>query len=85
MLNVLALIARPLHWRLEQLERYQLLFFVPWAWLLDQGWIPEFQNRWLGVVEDFLIVLWIPAALYSVSLWLLMRVVSRAASSARRG
>jgi hypothetical protein len=25
-LNVLALIARPLHWRLEHLERYQLFF-----------------------------------------------------------
>ena len=78
-LNVLGIIARPLHWRVEHIGHYTLLFFVPWAWLLDQGWIPEFQNRWLGRVEDYLVVLWIPAALYSGSLWLLMRVISRAA------
>jgi hypothetical protein len=84
-LNVLAVIARPLHWRAEHLERYLLLFFAPWAWLLDQGWIPEFQNRWLAMVEDDLVLFWIPAALYSASLWLLTRVVSSAVSRARRG
>lgn len=82
-LNVLDIIARPLHWGVEHLGRYGLLFFAPWAWLLDQGWIPEFQNPWFAILEDYLVVLWIPAALYSGSLWLLLRGVFLVAGRAK--
>jgi hypothetical protein len=70
-LNVLVKIARPLHWRSEHSAGYCFLFGAPWGWLLDHGWFATFASRWLE-----LILLWIPALLYSACLWLMMRALA---------
>src|SRR4029077_11604778 len=72
--NVLVNIARPLHWRSEHVAGYCFLFATPWAWLLDRGWFGPFENRWLDTLMGYLILIWIPALLYSGCLWLLLRV-----------
>jgi hypothetical protein len=72
-LNVLDIIARPLHWRGEHIDGYCFLFLTPWGWLLDNGWIGSVNSKWVGEVIAYLIILWIPALLYSVSLWMVIR------------
>jgi hypothetical protein len=84
LLNVLVKIARPLHWRSEHIAGYCFLFGTPWGWLLDRGWFGQFHTGWLGNLMTLLILLWIPALLYSGCLWLLMRV-SRVAIGRMRG
>ena len=32
-LNLLAIIARPMHWHTEHIAGYGFLFATPWAWL----------------------------------------------------
>jgi len=71
-LNVLDIIARPLHWRGEHIDGYCFLFLAPWSWLLDNGWIGPVNNKWLDQVIAFTIILWVPALLYSGCLWLLI-------------
>jgi hypothetical protein len=83
-LNVLVNIARPLDWRSEHIDGYCFLFATPWGWLLDSGWFGSFDTRWLDTLMTFLILLWIPALLYSWCLWLLLRV-SRVAMGRIRG
>ena|ERR1700686_449145 len=73
-LHVLISIARPLHWRSEHIAGYCFLFATPWGWLLDRGWSGSFDTRWLDHLMTFLILLWIPAMLYSGCLWLLLRI-----------
>lgn len=80
-LNLLMAIAGLFH--LQHLEAYAFMFFAPWAWLLDQGWLPEIHNRWFEAAGAYLFVLWIPAALYSGILWLLLRAVSFATGRAK--
>ena len=72
-LNVLVVIARPLHWRTEHVAGYFFLFGTPWAWLLDRGWFGSMNNKWLDAAIVYSVVLWVPALLYSGCLWLLMR------------
>jgi len=74
-LNVLCNIARPLHWRSEHVAGYAFLFATPWGWLLDRGWFGPFDSRWLDALMAYLILLWIPALLYSACLWLLLRIL----------
>ena len=69
-LNVLDIIARPLHWRAEHIDGYCFLFGTPWGWLLDNGWIGAVDSKWLDAVIAYLVILWIPALLYSGCLWL---------------
>ena len=71
-LNVLVIIARPLHWRTEHVAGYFFLFGTPWAWLLDRGWIGSVNNKWLDAAIVYSLILWIPAMLYSGSLWLVI-------------
>ncbi len=74
-LSVLISIARPFHWRSEHLAGYCFLFASPWAWLLDNGWFgSSFHSKWLGVLVTYMILLWIPALLYSGCFWLLFRI-----------
>ena len=72
-LNVLVTIARPLPWRAEHIAGYCFLFAMPWAWLLDRGWLGPLNTRWLEAVMGYLLLLWVPALLYSGCLWLLFR------------
>src|SRR5262245_57845085 len=74
LLNVLLVVARPLHWRTEHLAGYGFLFLTPWAWLLDRGWFTNVNSKWLETLIAYLFILWIPALLYSACFWLLLRV-----------
>ena len=65
-LTVLISFADRFHLRSERIAGYGFLFGAPWAWLLDHSW---FGN------VNYAIVLWIPALLYFVCLWLLLRVL----------
>ena len=69
-LNVLSLAADRLHLRREHVAGYGFLFFTPWAWLLDHGWLPHVHSRWMMALVGYLVILWIPAALYSCCIWL---------------
>jgi len=79
-LTLLMLASDRLHWHGERIAGYGFLFGTPWAWLLDRGWIPNPHNRFLGELFGFLVILWIPAALYSTCLWLLLTVIRKWAS-----
>jgi hypothetical protein len=34
-LNLLVVVARPMHWHSEHIAGYAFLFAMPWAWLVD--------------------------------------------------
>jgi hypothetical protein len=70
-LTVLVSLADRLHLNLDHIARYGFLFAMPWAWLLDRGWFRGFHT--------LIVILWIPALLYSSCLWLLFRGVRLAA------
>jgi hypothetical protein len=72
-LNTLVVIARPMHWYSEHLAGYCFLFGNPWAWLLDRGWFVATHSRVLNSILAALVILWIPALLYSACLWLILR------------
>ena len=73
LLNVLLIVARPLHWRSEHIAGYGFLFLTPWAWLLDRGWFDTVNSKWLENLIAYLLILWTPALLYSACFWLLFR------------
>jgi len=77
-LNVLMVAADRLHLYREHIAGYGFLFAAPWAWLLDRGWLPQAHNGWLGAFVGYSIILWIPAALYSGGLWLLIAGIKNA-------
>jgi hypothetical protein len=73
-LTVEMVVCRQSHGYCEHLEGYGFLFAAPWVWFLDgivYRLLPHhIKYPWLGYV----IFLWLPAALYSVSLWLLFQL-----------
>ena len=71
-LNVLMIVADQLHLHREHIEGYGFLFALPWAWLLDRSWFANLHNRLLEAILGYFFMLWIPASLYSVCLWLLV-------------
>ncbi len=72
LLNVLGIAAGRFHLRGQRIAGYGFMFGTPWAWLLDRGWVGNFHNRWLVALTVYASILWIPAALYSGCLWLLL-------------
>ena len=58
---------------LHRVDAYGFLFGLPWAWLLDRGWFGFVQSRWGEIVLSYLVILWLPALLYSLCLWLSLR------------
>ena len=77
-LNVLIVFADRLHLRLERIAGYGFLFATPWAWvlaLLDGSRSRWVHSRWVESLIQYAVVLWIPALLYSVVLWLLIRAL----------
>lgn len=74
-LNVLVSIARPLHWYSERVAGYCFLFATPWAWLVDRSWFGGLTHRWSNTLVGYLLILWIPALLYSGCFWLLFRAL----------
>lgn len=71
-LNVMDIVARPLHWRGERIDGYCFLFGAPWDWLLDNGWIGSVNSKWLDEVIAYLFILWVPALLYSGCLFMVI-------------
>ena len=82
LLNVLMLGVEHLHLRLDYIARYGFVFCGPWVWLVNFADITNrlnVQNRWLGGFITYVALLWIPAVLYSVCVWLLLVVLRIAA------
>jgi len=71
LLNILTAVSDRFQLRREHIAAYGFLFSSPWAWLLD--WVPNPHNGTLQGLTTNLIVLWVPAVLYSACLWLLFR------------
>jgi hypothetical protein len=82
-LTIIVTLTDRLHMRSERIAGYCFLFATPWAWLLDQGSFPKIHSRWLEAVVGYVLLLWIPALLYSASLWLLLRAISFATRRAQ--
>jgi hypothetical protein len=62
-----------LAWRAHRGLRF--LFVTPWAWLIDHDWFGRINDRWLETLTTYLLILWIPALLYSGCFWLLFRAL----------
>lgn len=73
-LNVLVCFADNLHLRIEHFAGLGFLFAAPWGWLLEHDWyFGHHPAQWVDNVVSYVAVLWIPALLYALSLWLLIR------------
>ena len=83
-LNVLGLFADQLHLHRQRVAAYGFLFSTPWAWLLDHAWFGAVHNRWLDGLLVYTEILWIPAALYSFCIWLMLVGCKIATAPARR-
>lgn len=81
-LNVLSLAADRIHLDRQHIAGYGFLFGAPWAWLLDHGWFGFVLSRLTMVLVGYLVILWIPATLYSFCIWLIF--VGAKAIAARR-
>ncbi len=76
--NALMVGVEHLNLRLGYIARYGFAFSGPWAWLLDFGDITSrvsVQNLWLREFIFYVVLLWVPAVLYSVCVWLLLVVL----------
>ena len=75
LLNAIMVGVEHLHLRLDYIARYGFVFCGPWAWLVNFADITNrlhVQNRWLAGFITYVALLWIPAVLYSVCVWLLL-------------
>jgi len=82
LLNAVMLGVGHLHLRLGYIARYGFAFSGPWVRLVNAADITNHlnvQNRWLGGFITYVALLWIPAVLYSVCVWLLLMVLGIAA------
>jgi hypothetical protein len=82
LLNALMLGVEHLHLRLDCIARNGFVFSGPWVWLVNVADITNrlnVQNRCLGGFIAYVALLWIPAVLYSVCVWLLLVVLRIAA------
>ncbi len=71
-LTALMSLADRLHLRRQHIAGFMFLFGAPWGWLLDQGWFGNFHNRWIEKLISYVVILWIPALLYSACLRVLL-------------
>jgi hypothetical protein len=68
----------------KHITGYCFLFATPWAWLLDRDWFfGHATARWVGNLEDLVVILWGPALLYSLCLCALMWLAGRATHGGR--
>src|SRR5215475_1433541 len=77
LLTELIVRADHLHQSKQHLVGYGFLFGSPWAWLIDSVGLPQPHNYWVQAALGYLFVLWIPAVLYSASIWLLFTLIER--------
>jgi type IV secretory pathway TrbD component len=82
LLNAVMVGVEHLHLRLDFIARYGFIFSGPWVRLVNAFNITNhssFQNGWLRGFIFFVALLWIPAFLYSVCVWLLLVALGFAA------
>lgn len=82
LLNALMVGVEHLHLRLDYIARYGFVFSGPWLWLEGIGDITNHvnvQNGWLRGFLAYVTLLWIPAVLYAVCVWLLLVILRIAA------
>jgi hypothetical protein len=82
LLNVLMVGVEYLHLHLDYIARYGFIFAGPWGRFVDIADITNrvsVQNEWLRGLISYVALLWIPAVLYSVCVWLLLAVITIAA------
>lgn len=82
LLNALMVGIEHLHLRLDYVARYWFVFSGPWMWLVDVVNIADhvnIGNPWLRGFISYVALLWIPAVLYAVCVWLLLVVLGIAA------
>ena len=78
LLTVLKAYADQFHLYREHIAGYGFLFGAPWAWLLDHpGLLAHIHNRRLMALSGYVVILWIPAALYSACAWLVFVVIGK--------
>jgi hypothetical protein len=78
LLTVLMASADRLHFHREHIAGYGFLFGAPWAWLLDHpGLLAHVHSRRLMALSGYVVILWIPAALYSACAWLLFVAIGK--------
>ena len=65
-----------LHLSREHTAGYAFLFSAPWGWVIDHIWFGTMPIRWVDQVVGYVMVLWVPAFLYSLCLWGLLRGIS---------
>jgi len=83
-LTVLISFSDRLHLRSERIAGYGFAFATPWAWLLDHhDWFGNLHSRWVESLMMHIVLLWVPALLYSACLWLLLRVLGLLAGRVR--
>ena len=79
LLNAIMVGVEHFHLRLNYIARYWIVFSGPWAWLVDFADITNrlnVQSRWLRGFITYVDLLWIPAVLYSICVWLLLVILS---------
>ena len=74
-LNVLMWTSDRYHWPGLRMTYYAFLFAMPWARLLGEIWLPNPRSHILQLLLGYVMVLWIPAALYYFCLWIIVRVI----------
>jgi hypothetical protein len=75
-LTAMLAVARHFPMRREHLAGYAFLFATPWAWLLDHNWFGGSNAAWFERFINYMVILWIPALLYAVCLWLLLKGIA---------
>ena len=75
LLNAVMVGVEHLHLRLDYIARYGFVFSGPWVWLESIDTTNHVKNGWLREFLDYVILLWIPAALYAICVWLLLVIL----------
>jgi len=70
-LTLLGSVGNQLGLNQKHIAGYAFLFGTPWGWLIDHLWFGTISNRWINQVVSYVVVLWIPALLYSLCMWCL--------------
>jgi hypothetical protein len=84
LLNLLMVGVEHLHLRLAYIARFGLFrFSAPWSWLVNLIDIPDHlnvQNPWIRGFLWYVVLLWIPAILDAVTIWISLTILGIAAS-----
>lgn len=67
----------------DRIEHLAMLFYTPWAWLLDSAINPVLVPKMLPLFL-YIFILWIPAFLYSACIGIILLAASYAKNRASR-